>query len=151
MLWKTFWKWFPYIHQMIDFFFYLCSRKSGKSHLWTQNYSPVIGAIIKIKWRMDGDYTTIYYCLWCLHCPRPSLTDEWTKQMHVCTIESYSAMKEKDIIKFSSKLMELEIIRLNELTQTQKNDWVISLKNFLPKIARSFGLKSVITGVCKQL
>ena len=151
MLWKTFWKWFPYIYQMIDFFFYLCSRKSGKSHLWIQNYSPVIGAIIKIKWRMGGDYTKIYYYLWSLHCPRPSLTDEWTKQMHVCMTESYSAMKEKDIMKSSSKLMELEIIRPNELTQTQKNDWVISLKNFLPKIARSFGLKSVITGVCKQL
>lgn len=149
MLWKTFWKWFPHNHQMI--FFYLCSRKSGKSHLWTQNSSSVIGAVIKRKWRMGGDYTKIYYDLWSLHWPRWSLTDEWTNQKYICMVEFYSAVKEKDIMKFSGKLMEFEMIILTELTQTQKNDWLISLKNCLPRTARSFGLKSVITGVCKQL
>lgn len=100
---------------------------------------------------MGGDYTKIYYDLWSLHWPRWSLTDEWTNQKYICMTEFYSTVKEKDIMKFSGKLMEFEMIILTELTQTQKNDWLISLKNCLPQIVRSFGLKSVITGVCKQL
>jgi hypothetical protein len=39
----------------------------------------------------------------------------------IYTMECYSAIKEKDIMNFSVKCMELESIILNEVTQTQKD------------------------------
>ena len=37
------------------------------------------------------------------------------------TIENYSALKNKDIINFTGKWMELENIILSEVTETQKH------------------------------
>jgi hypothetical protein len=39
----------------------------------------------------------------------------------IYTMKYYSAIKNKDIIKFSGKWMELEKIILSEITQTQKD------------------------------
>jgi hypothetical protein len=39
----------------------------------------------------------------------------------ICTVEYYSAVKNKDIMNFAGKYMELENIILSEITQTQKN------------------------------
>ena len=50
-------------------------------------------------------------------CPS---TEEWIKKMwFIYTLEYYSAIKIKDIIKFAGKCMEIENI-LGEVTQTQK-------------------------------
>jgi hypothetical protein len=40
---------------------------------------------------------------------------------YIYTIEYYSAIKNKDIMKFAGKWIELEKIILNEVTQTQKD------------------------------
>jgi hypothetical protein len=54
--------------------------------------------------------------------PRCPLTREWTKKMwYLYTMEYYSAIKNKDDMKFAGKWMELENIILREVTQTQKD------------------------------
>jgi len=53
--------------------------------------------------------------------PRSS-TEEWIQKIwFIYTLEYYSAFKNKDIVKFSGKWMELENIILSELTETQKD------------------------------
>ena len=52
-------------------------------------------------------------------CP---LTEEWIQKMwFIYTMEYYSAIKNKDILSFAGKWMELENIILSEVTQTQKD------------------------------
>jgi hypothetical protein len=48
--------------------------------------------------------------------PRCLMTEEWTQKMWFI----YSAIKNKDILSFAGKWMELENIILSEVTQTQK-------------------------------
>ena len=43
------------------------------------------------------------------------------------TLESYSALKNREIVGFSGKWMELEKIILSEVTQTQKDTYVYLL------------------------
>jgi hypothetical protein len=53
--------------------------------------------------------------------PRCPSTDEWIKNMgYLYTMEFYSAMKENEILLFSSKGMELENIILSKVSQAQK-------------------------------
>ena len=54
---------------------------------------------------------------------RCSSTEEWVQKMwYIYTMEYYySAIKNNDLIKFTSKLMELENIILSDINQTQKN------------------------------
>ena len=52
-------------------------------------------------------------------CPR---TEEWIqKTWFIYTMEYYSAIKNKNIMSFAGKWMELENIILSEVTQTQKD------------------------------
>jgi hypothetical protein len=52
-------------------------------------------------------------------CPT---TEEWIQKMwFIYTMEYYSAIKNKDILSFAGKWMELENIILSEVTQTQKD------------------------------
>jgi hypothetical protein len=54
--------------------------------------------------------------------PRCPTTEEWIQKMwFIYTMEYYSAIKNKDILSFAGKLMELESIILSEVTQTQKD------------------------------
>ena len=54
--------------------------------------------------------------------PRCPSTEEWIKKMwFIYTMEYYSAMKNKGIMKFAGQWMELENIILSEVTQTQKD------------------------------
>jgi hypothetical protein len=54
--------------------------------------------------------------------PRCPTTEEWIQKMwFIYTMEYYSAIKNKDIMSFASKLMELENIILSEVTETQKD------------------------------
>jgi hypothetical protein len=54
--------------------------------------------------------------------PRCPTTEEWIQNMwFIYTMECYSALKNKDILSFSSKCMELENIILSEETQNQKD------------------------------
>jgi hypothetical protein len=53
-----------------------------------------------------------------LRCP---MTEEWIQKMwSIYTMEYYSAVKNKDILSFAGKWMELNNIILSEVTQTQK-------------------------------
>ena len=54
--------------------------------------------------------------------PRCPTTEEWIQKMwFIYTMEYYSAIKNKDILNFAGKWMELENIILSEVTQTQKD------------------------------
>ena len=54
-----------------------------------------------------------------LRCPS---TEEWIQKMwYIYTMEYYSAVKNKDFMKYLGKWMELENIILSEVTQSQKN------------------------------
>jgi hypothetical protein len=54
--------------------------------------------------------------------PRCPSTEEWIPKMwHSYTMEYYSAIKHNDFMKFLRKLMKLESIILNSVTQSQKN------------------------------
>jgi hypothetical protein len=53
--------------------------------------------------------------------PRCPTTDEWIKKMwYLYTMEFYSDMKKNEILSFTSKWIELENIRLSEVTQAPK-------------------------------
>jgi hypothetical protein len=52
--------------------------------------------------------------------PRCPMTEEWIQKMwFIYKIEYYSAIKNKDILTFTGKWMELENIILSEVTQIQ--------------------------------
>jgi len=54
--------------------------------------------------------------------PRCPTTEEWIQKLwFIYTMEYYSATKNKDILSFAGKWMELENIILSEVTQTQKD------------------------------
>ena len=59
-------------------------------------------------------------------CP---LTDEWIKKMwYIYTMEYYSAIKKNEIMSFAATWLDLEIIILSEVSQTEKDKYhMISL------------------------
>ena len=61
--------------------------------------------------------------------PKCLLTDEWIKKMwYVYTMEYYSAIKKNEIMSFAATWMDLEIIILSEVSQTEKDKYrMISL------------------------
>ena len=60
--------------------------------------------------------------------PKCPLTDEWIKMWYRYTMEYYSAIKKNEIMLFAATWMQLEIIILNEVSQTEKDKYhMISL------------------------
>ena len=61
--------------------------------------------------------------------PKCPMTDEWIKKMwYIYTMEYYSAIKKNDIMPFAATWMDLQIIILREVSQTQKDRYhIISL------------------------
>ena len=56
-----------------------------------------------------------------LKCP---LTDEWIKKLwYIYTMEYYSAIKKNEIMPFAATWMDLEIIILSEVSQTEKDKY----------------------------
>ena len=54
-------------------------------------------------------------------CPS---TDEWIKKMwYIYTMEYYSAIKKKEIMPFAATWMDLEMIILSEVSQTEKDKY----------------------------
>jgi hypothetical protein len=54
--------------------------------------------------------------------PRCPSTEECIQKMwYICTMESYSAIKNSEFMKFLGKWMDLEDIILSEVTQSQRN------------------------------
>ena len=58
-----------------------------------------------------------------------SLTEEWMKKMwHIDIVEYYSTLKKNEIMPFAATWMDLEIIILSEVNQTESNKYhMISL------------------------
>ena len=57
------------------------------------------------------------------------LTDEWIKKIwYIYTMEYYTAIKKNEIMPFAATWIELDMIILNEVSQTEKDKYhVISL------------------------
>ena len=61
--------------------------------------------------------------------PKCTLTDEWIKKMwNIYTMEYYSDIKKNGIMPFAATWVDLEIIMLSEVSQTEKDNYhMISL------------------------
>ena len=61
--------------------------------------------------------------------PKCPSTDEWIKKIwYIYTMEYYSAIKKNEIIPFAATWMDLKIIILSEVSQTEKDKYhMISL------------------------
>ena len=60
--------------------------------------------------------------------PKCPLTDDWIKKMwYIQTMEYYLAIKKNEIMPFAATWMQLDIIKLSEVSQEEKNKcYVIS-------------------------
>ena len=53
--------------------------------------------------------------------PKCPLTDEWIKKVwYIYTVEYYSAIKKNEIMPFAATWMQLEVIILSEVSQTER-------------------------------
>ena len=60
--------------------------------------------------------------------PKHPLTEEWINMWHIYTREYYSAIKKNEIMPFAATWMDLEFIKLSEVSQKEKDKYhVISL------------------------
>ena len=60
--------------------------------------------------------------------PKHPSTEEWIKKMwHIYTTEYYSAIKKSEIMPFAATWMDLDIVVLSEVSQTQKDKYHMSL------------------------
>ena len=58
--------------------------------------------------------------------PKYPSTEEWIKKMwYIHTMEYYSAIKKNEIMPFAATWMDLEIILLSEVSQTEKDKNII--------------------------
>ena len=56
--------------------------------------------------------------------PKCLSTEEWIKKMwYICTTEYYSAIKCKEITAFAATWVDLEIIMLSEVSQTERHQY----------------------------
>ena len=53
------------------------------------------------------------------------MTDEWIKMWYMYPVEYYSAIKKNEMMPFSAAWMDLVIIILSELSQTEKDKYHI--------------------------
>ena len=62
--------------------------------------------------------------------PKCPSTEEWVKKMwYINTLEYYLAIKKNEITPFAATWMDLEIVILNEVSQTEKEKY--RMKSFI--------------------
>ena len=60
--------------------------------------------------------------------PKCPSTEEWIKKMwYIYTMEYYSAIKKNEIMPFAATWMDIEILILSEVSQTEKDKYMILL------------------------
>ena len=81
-----------------------------QSHSWAYIWRKLMAAlfIIAKTWKQPK-------------CPS---TDEWIKMWYIYTMEYYLAIKKNEIMPFAATWMDLEIIILSEVSQTEKDKYV---------------------------
>ena len=58
--------------------------------------------------------------------PKCPSTEEWTKKMwYINTVEYYSAIRKNEVMPFAATWMDLEIIILSKVSQTEKDKYHI--------------------------
>ena len=55
--------------------------------------------------------------------PKCSSRDEWIKMLYIYKMEYYSAIKKNEIMPFAATWMDLEIVILSEVSQTEKDKY----------------------------
>ena len=55
--------------------------------------------------------------------PRCPSTEGWKKMWYTCIVEWYSALKKNKIISFAATWMDLEIVILSQVSQTEKEKY----------------------------
>ena len=55
--------------------------------------------------------------------PRCPSTERWKKMWYICIVEWYSALKKNKIISFAATWMDLEIVILSQVSQTEKEKY----------------------------
>ena len=69
--------------------------------------------------------------------PKCPLTDEWIKKMwYIYTVEYYSAIKKNEIMPFATTWMDLQVIILSEVSQTEKDKYDIAYMWNLKKMVQ---------------
>ena len=58
--------------------------------------------------------------------PRCPSTVKWIKMCYIETMEYYSAIKKNEIMPFAATWMDLEIVMLSEVSQTEKEKYHIT-------------------------
>ena len=62
--------------------------------------------------------------------PKCPLTEEWIKKMwYINTMKYYSAIKTNKIMPFAATWMDLEIVILTEVSQTEKDKYIAYMWN----------------------
>ena len=60
--------------------------------------------------------------------PKCSLTDKWIKKIwYIYTMEYYSDIKKNEIMTFVATWIDIEIIIISEVSQTEKDKYMVSL------------------------
>ena len=59
--------------------------------------------------------------------PKCPSTEEWIKMWHIHTMEYYSVIKKSEIMPFAATWMDLEIVILSEVSQTEKEKYCMLL------------------------
>ena len=55
--------------------------------------------------------------------PKCPLTDEWLKMWYICIMEYYSAIKKNETMPFAATWIDLEIIIVSEVSQSEKDKY----------------------------
>ena len=120
--------------QKINKYFFKKQKQTGKLPLPYDPSIPLLGIYPeKTIIRKDTCTPTFIAALFTIantwKQPKCPLTEEWIKSMwYIYTMEYYSAIRKSEMMSFAATWMDLEIVILSEVSQTEKDKYyMISL------------------------